>query len=204
MTSTGYSADAAPRAHNERQPREDIATTDRPPGGVLRASPYPRPIPGVPLERNLNGISFAVANVTGVFVCNLATHPGVTSAEAAMDLLRGPRRTRDTSRHRDGSRPWRAPASHRAAQSPKLGPRGPMTVPTTPAIGEEVSLPPGPYRVLRADALRDRYYGRPRDGLDSVSSRVRRSDALECQVSRDAIASRKLDAPRPSPRGEGA
>jgi hypothetical protein len=29
------------------------------------ASPYPRPIPGVPLERNLNGISFAVANMTG-------------------------------------------------------------------------------------------------------------------------------------------
>lgn len=29
------------------------------------ASAYPRDIPGVPLERNLNGISFAVANMTG-------------------------------------------------------------------------------------------------------------------------------------------
>lgn len=29
------------------------------------ASPYPRPIPGVSLERNLSGISFAVANMTG-------------------------------------------------------------------------------------------------------------------------------------------
>jgi subtilisin family serine protease len=29
------------------------------------ASGYPRPIPGVPVERNLSGISFAVANVTG-------------------------------------------------------------------------------------------------------------------------------------------
>jgi subtilisin family serine protease len=29
------------------------------------ASPYPRPIPGVPRERNLSGVSFAVANVTG-------------------------------------------------------------------------------------------------------------------------------------------
>ena len=29
------------------------------------ASIYPRPIPGVPRERNLNGISFAVANVSG-------------------------------------------------------------------------------------------------------------------------------------------
>jgi subtilisin family serine protease len=30
-----------------------------------RASGYPRPIPGVPRERNLSGISFAVANVSG-------------------------------------------------------------------------------------------------------------------------------------------
>jgi hypothetical protein len=29
------------------------------------ASGFPRPIPGVPPERNLNGISFAVANMTG-------------------------------------------------------------------------------------------------------------------------------------------
>jgi subtilisin family serine protease len=29
-------------------------------------SGYPRPIPGVPVERNLKGLSFAVANVTGV------------------------------------------------------------------------------------------------------------------------------------------
>jgi len=36
-------------------------------GGVSRfsASAYPRPIPGVPKERNLAGVSFAVANVTG-------------------------------------------------------------------------------------------------------------------------------------------
>ena len=35
---------------------------------IFYASPYPRPIPGVPPERNLNGISFAVANVTGLVV----------------------------------------------------------------------------------------------------------------------------------------
>ena len=29
------------------------------------ASSYPRPMPGVPPERNLNGVSFAVANMTG-------------------------------------------------------------------------------------------------------------------------------------------
>ncbi|MBZ2186952.1 MAG: S8 family serine peptidase [Bryobacter sp.] len=30
------------------------------------ASPYPREIPGVPRERNLSGVSFAVANVSGL------------------------------------------------------------------------------------------------------------------------------------------
>lgn len=34
-------------------------------GGIYLASGYPRPIPGVAPQRNLNGISFAVANVTG-------------------------------------------------------------------------------------------------------------------------------------------
>jgi len=34
--------------------------------GVFYASPYPRPIPGVPVARNLHGISFAVANMTGL------------------------------------------------------------------------------------------------------------------------------------------
>lgn len=34
--------------------------------GVLHASGYPRPIPGVPPRRNLYGISFAVANMTGL------------------------------------------------------------------------------------------------------------------------------------------
>jgi hypothetical protein len=34
--------------------------------GVFHASPYPRPIPGVPVDRNLHGASFAVANMTGL------------------------------------------------------------------------------------------------------------------------------------------
>lgn len=33
---------------------------------AVDASPFPRPIPGVPPERNLHGTSFAVANVTGM------------------------------------------------------------------------------------------------------------------------------------------
>jgi hypothetical protein len=32
---------------------------------MLKASGYPRPLPGMPLSRNLNGVSFAVANATG-------------------------------------------------------------------------------------------------------------------------------------------
>ena len=34
--------------------------------GMFYASSYPRPIPGVPVERNLHGVSFAVANMTGL------------------------------------------------------------------------------------------------------------------------------------------
>ena len=37
----------------------------------LRASGYPRPIPGVPPDRNLKGISFAVANATGLIALQL-------------------------------------------------------------------------------------------------------------------------------------
>lgn len=33
---------------------------------IITASGYPRPIPGVPEERNLKGLSFAVANATGL------------------------------------------------------------------------------------------------------------------------------------------
>jgi subtilisin family serine protease len=42
----------------------DVTAID---GGLphFRAAPFPRPIPNVPRERNLSGVSFAVANVTG-------------------------------------------------------------------------------------------------------------------------------------------
>ena len=36
--------------------------------GTFLASPYPRSIPGVPREFNLQGISFAIANCTGLLV----------------------------------------------------------------------------------------------------------------------------------------
>ena len=60
---------------------------------VYAASPYPRPIPGVPRERNLSGVSFAVANVTGFLaraveaaggdpLAALSTRPRVILSEA--------------------------------------------------------------------------------------------------------------------------
>jgi subtilase family protein len=42
---------------------------------VFRASPYPRPIEGVPKERNLKGLSFAVANVTGLLAASIDGGP---------------------------------------------------------------------------------------------------------------------------------
>ena len=47
-------------------PRESYRVATESAGPVLCASGYPRPIPGVPSRRNLFGISFAVANMTGL------------------------------------------------------------------------------------------------------------------------------------------
>jgi hypothetical protein len=55
---------------DEDCPREEYRYRD----GIFYASPYPRSIPGVPRERNLHGVSFAVANVTG-FVARLHVPP---------------------------------------------------------------------------------------------------------------------------------
>ena len=44
-------------------------------GASFRASGFPRPIPGVPPERNLKGLSFAVANVTGIVARIIADGP---------------------------------------------------------------------------------------------------------------------------------
>jgi hypothetical protein len=53
-------------------PRHEYRTSQLEEGRlVYRASGYPRPIPGVPPQRNLKGISFAVANVTGLLARNL-------------------------------------------------------------------------------------------------------------------------------------
>jgi Subtilase family len=53
--------------------------------GMFHASPYPRPIPGVPLHRNLQGASFAVANMTGLVARALKN----TSRSRIWETLRG-------------------------------------------------------------------------------------------------------------------
>ena len=42
--------------------------------GIFLASPYPRSIPGVPREFNLHGVSFAIANCTGLLAQVMESH----------------------------------------------------------------------------------------------------------------------------------
>jgi hypothetical protein len=58
-------------AADESCPRDSF----RQHGGLFLASPYPRPIPGVPPSRNLQGVSFAVANMTGFVARTLQSFP---------------------------------------------------------------------------------------------------------------------------------
>jgi subtilisin family serine protease len=53
---------------------------------IVAASPYPRDIPGVPRERNLHGISFAVANATG-FVARAIEAIGESSPPSSTAIL---------------------------------------------------------------------------------------------------------------------
>jgi subtilisin family serine protease len=59
-------------------PREEYRVVDVGGRTVVAASGYPRDIPGVPRERNLKGLSFAVANVTGFVARALEARPGAT------------------------------------------------------------------------------------------------------------------------------
>jgi subtilisin family serine protease len=63
----GSLAGVVPVAVDWDCPRDEYRTSTLPDGRTLyHASGFPRPIPGVAPERNLKGISFAVANVTGL------------------------------------------------------------------------------------------------------------------------------------------
>jgi subtilisin family serine protease len=64
-------------------PRDEFYCTEL----AVCASGYPRPAPGVPLRRNLHGVSFAVANVTG-FVARACEGMELRSAEVVREALR--------------------------------------------------------------------------------------------------------------------
>jgi len=66
---------------DETCPREEFRRC----GEKFMASPYPRPIPGVPAARNLHGVSFAVANMTGFVARALDAAP----RERLMEALAG-------------------------------------------------------------------------------------------------------------------
>ena len=68
----GCLAGVVPVALDWDCPRDSYRTSTLRDGRTLyHASGYPRPIPGVALDRNLKGISFAVANVTGLIAQEL-------------------------------------------------------------------------------------------------------------------------------------
>ncbi len=67
-------------AVDETCPRDRFRFRD----GIFHASPYPRPIEGVPLAHNLQGVSFAVANMTGLIA---AMGPLVSRAHLTNALL---------------------------------------------------------------------------------------------------------------------
>ena len=68
-------------------PRDVVRIGRRDGRRVLYASGYPRPIPNVPPERNLNGISFAVANATGIVALALEPFPEARGRAAALAAL---------------------------------------------------------------------------------------------------------------------
>jgi subtilisin family serine protease len=55
--------------------------------GAFHASGQPRPIDGVPPERNLGGVSFAVANVTGMLALVLEGRPAVRGVDSLLAAL---------------------------------------------------------------------------------------------------------------------
>ena len=55
-----------------------VSTVDARP--ILLTAPFPRDIPGVPRERNLHGVSFAVANASGFVSRALEARPGLDVA----------------------------------------------------------------------------------------------------------------------------
>ena len=71
-------------------PRDEVRVAPGQAGeGVFEASGFPRPIPGVPPEDNLKGVSFAAANVTGILACLLEDRPEIQLLGDVWSLLGG-------------------------------------------------------------------------------------------------------------------
>ncbi|HYM21915.1 MAG TPA: hypothetical protein VEU08_01845, partial [Vicinamibacterales bacterium] len=68
-------------------PRDRYRTAEADGAIVFRASGFPRPIEGMPPERNLNGISFAVANMSGFVARALEAAPGASLEEVVSSLM---------------------------------------------------------------------------------------------------------------------
>jgi subtilase family protein len=68
-------------------PRDELRLGEVDGARVFLASGLPRPIPGVPPERNLQGISFAVANVTGFLARLLESEPQLRTPHDFHDFL---------------------------------------------------------------------------------------------------------------------
>ena len=68
-------------------PRGSHTVTGSPAAPLFRTCGYPRPIPGVDPERNLKGLSFAVANVTGI-AAQTMIETGLRDHGAAVTELR--------------------------------------------------------------------------------------------------------------------
>jgi subtilisin family serine protease len=68
-------------------PRDGVHVVQDGDATRLAASPYPRPIPGVPVERNLSGVSFAVANATGLLALALEAGAPTSSVTAVLQWI---------------------------------------------------------------------------------------------------------------------
>jgi len=68
-------------------PRDRYEVADVDGVTVFRTSGFPRPIDGLPPERNLSGISFAVANMTGFVARALGSRPRASLEETVSWLM---------------------------------------------------------------------------------------------------------------------
>lgn len=69
-------------------PRDRFAAQQAGREMVFCASAYPRPVPGVPPQHNLNGVSFAVANMTGLAAKVCKRLPAEVHGRARPETLR--------------------------------------------------------------------------------------------------------------------